>query len=138
MFFIFFLLVFISFPFLSPFFPISTLLFPSFFYLLHLPFLHFLSIFYNPFFSFSLFPLSICPFSPFPPLLHSLLCLPFPSYVPPPPPQRSCFTAKMEPPVPRWRSLILPYQTETWLAFLGALAVCGCVLYLLFLLTRFR
>ncbi|ROT64305.1 Variant Ionotropic Glutamate Receptor [Penaeus vannamei] len=51
--------------------------------------------------------------------------------------ERSCFTAKMEPPVPRWRSLILPYQTETWLAFLGALAVCGCVLYLLFLLTRF-
>ncbi|XP_047484186.1 glutamate receptor ionotropic, kainate 2-like [Penaeus chinensis] len=51
--------------------------------------------------------------------------------------ERSCFTAKMEPPVPRWRSLVLPYQTETWLAFLAALAVCACVIYLLFFLTRF-
>ncbi|KAK7084147.1 hypothetical protein SK128_027038 [Halocaridina rubra] len=43
----------------------------------------------------------------------------------------SCFLARSDPPAPRWKSLSLPFQGETWLAILGGLISSGCVLYLL-------
>ncbi|KAG7173318.1 Ionotropic receptor 93a-like 25, partial [Homarus americanus] len=44
---------------------------------------------------------------------------------------RSCFITRVEPPLPRWLSLALPYQMVTWMALLGGLLTTSLFLYLL-------
>lgn len=43
--------------------------------------------------------------------------------------QRSCYLARMEPPLPLWQSLGLPFQLATWLAILAGLLLSGPVLF---------
>ncbi|XP_042213898.1 glutamate receptor ionotropic, delta-2-like isoform X2 [Homarus americanus] len=50
----------------------------------------------------------------------------------------SCFMSWVEPPLPRWQSLALPYQLETWLALLGELLLCSPFLYILAKTTSMR
>ncbi|XP_068223246.1 ionotropic receptor 21a-like [Palaemon carinicauda] len=44
---------------------------------------------------------------------------------------RSCFLTRMEPPLPKWQSLGLPFKLETWVAIFAGFFITGPMLHLL-------
>lgn len=45
--------------------------------------------------------------------------------------QKSCYLVRLDPPLPRWQNLGLPFQWVTWATILTALALTGPALFLL-------
>ncbi|KAK7078851.1 hypothetical protein SK128_026464 [Halocaridina rubra] len=44
---------------------------------------------------------------------------------------KSCYLARVEPPLPHWMSLALPFQTTAWIASMIGLIITGPILYLI-------
>lgn len=45
--------------------------------------------------------------------------------------QKSCYLVRLDPPLPRWQNLGLPFQWVTWITIVTALALTGPALFLL-------